>query len=398
MNPITINLLGKYTDGYVYLGRLFLVEMDGTVSSISMDKLIAKIRLGDATNILKTAFLRNDWLNNEQGTNFFQIPGQLKNFKAAWNKIVKSELVIDSKDITLDKHFCIPDAPVFDIRAYGLNLYIGNRSGLYESKFITKDDNFEQLRQPSKIFDARTTFISAKFGELMISSNSDGLFRGQVGLFDNSTKVDGNPIAQKSIRTGWASDDVLNYESQNDFVYYVNKVEKSEKRPRNQYSKNDESSEKREVKAFGIEKYSQNDIMPENLKNDQIKYSFNSSKYCFLLSTKNILYRSTFIRKIGDVHLSKQLVTESKFEKLLKISGKTKIISTAFVPSGTVIETLSSVILTSSALKPVVLHNCPIYGMKTLLSSRRFKNLILVFHDSGLSIHSLFPISLEDMD
>lgn len=394
MKPITINFPGKYIDGYIYLGRLFLVEMDGTISSVSMDTLIAQIKVNDLSNVLKTAFLRNDWLSNQQGRSFFQMPGQLNNFKILWNRLAKAELIIDSSKFNLSKHFEVPDSPIFDIRAYGLKLYMGNRNGLYESQFITDGDKFKNVLEPKKIFDARTTFLSAKSGELMISSNSDGLFRGKVRGVYEKTEIINKPLAEKSIRTGWATYDVLNYESQNDFVYYVNEVAKSESQPRTPYSNNDENSIKKEITRFGISEYKQEDILPDNLINAQIKYSFNSSNYCFLLNSDNILYRSTFIKDINNLHLSKKSVIENNFEKLLKLKGKTKIISTALVPSGVIIETLSSVVLTTSALKPTILHDRPIFALKTLLSSKRFKNLVLVFHESGLSIHSLFPVDI----
>lgn len=393
MKPITLNIIGQFTDGYIYLGRLFLIELDGTVSSVSMDELVEQARLNNMFSVLKVAFLRNDWLDNQQGKNFLQIPGQLKSFKAAWDRLANSELAVDSRALNLVKHFDIPDTPIFDIRAYGLRLYFGNRNGLYESQLITKQDEFENIRKPLKVFDARTTYISAKSGELMISSNSDGLFRGKVGIASNKSTVNESPVSSRSIRTGWASYDVLNYESQNSFVYYVNETDKAKGNPRVSYSNNDENSDKKEIKNFGVEMYSQEDLLNAQLKDAEIKYSFNSSNSYFLLTSKNILYRSAIVKKMDGNH-HKVPVVKRYFDEILKFKGKTKIISTAFIPSGVVVETLSSVILTSTVSNPLVLHNYPVYTIKTLLTSRRFKNIVLVFHKFGLSIHSLFPINL----
>lgn len=395
MKPITINLVGQYTDGYIYLGRLFLVDMEGTVYSMSMDSIIDSIHVKDAFSTLKMAFLRNDWLVNSQGRNFFDIPRQLENFKKTWNLLAMTEFSVDTGKIRVEKHFNIPNAPIFDIKAYNLRLYLGNQSGLYESQLLTQNDEFKCIFQPSKIFDARTTYLSAKAGELMVSSNSEGLFRGRVGTNSNKTIIRDKPIADKSIRTGWASYDVLNYESQNNFVYYMNEVGILDELPRTSYSANDESSVKKAITNFGVKEYSQKNLMPDYLKDADIRYSFNSSKFCFLLTSKNTLYRAAIVKKVQSVHLSSRLATtEDSFERVVKLKGKTKVISTALVPSGMIIETLSSVILTSVDVKPTVLHDYPIYSLKTFLSSKRFKNIVLVFHEYGVSIHSLFPVEL----
>jgi hypothetical protein len=397
MKPISINILGSYVDGSIYLGRLFLVQMDGVVSSVSMDELITSVNAPDISNVLQLAFLRNDWLSNPQGRGIFRIPGLLEKFKQEWVFAADTEVAIDSKKLNIKKHLLIPDAPIFDIKAYGLKLYFGNRNGLYESQLEADNNEFRTLWQPKKIFDSRTSYISAKSGELMVSSNSDGLFRGNVGLYKEKSKVNERAVADKSLRTGWASFDLINYESQNNFVYYVNEVTKPDKNksPRVPYSANDETSEKREIKNFGIDKHSQIDLMPNALRDRTIKYSFNSSNFCFFLTSENSLYRTSLIKDKNAVHLSRK-VAQDDFEELLTLTGRAKIISSSLVPSGTILETVSSVLLTTSGEKPRIIHDHPIYALRTFLTSRRFRNLVLVFHETGATLHSLFPIELSD--
>ncbi|MCC3159910.1 hypothetical protein LJ737_21900, partial [Hymenobacter sp. 15J16-1T3B] len=171
MKPLTLQIDNKFVDGYIYLGRLFLINREGDVCSVLMDDLIKPFSNSEYYNLLKLAFLRNDWLLNEQSKTTINLNGIKSKFDAFWKKASNNEFTIRIDNNT-KRHFQIPDAPVFDIKAHGMHLYMGNRNGLYESLIIPDKDEFKSIHRPRKVFDARTNFISAKAGEVMISSNA----------------------------------------------------------------------------------------------------------------------------------------------------------------------------------------------------------------------------------
>jgi len=417
MKPIKLNIQPSFLDGYIYLGMLFLISHNGEICSISMEKLIAKLERDNPNhiNFLRLAFLRNEWLNNKQSKLIFNNPNFFSSLKAIWKETSNLELNIRLEDEEITKHHEVPSMPIFDFKSYGMKLFLGHRDGLHEFHINSNENEFKSLKKPEKIFDNRSTFLSAKSGELMISSNSDGLFRGSFQGINQNVKVSDRVLSPKSIRTGWSSYDVLNYTDQSNFNYFENKIKKPEKSAQriNRYSQEDETSDKTRIEEFGVKSYSieellKADIMNNNpskrsrannphfiqtINSDEIEFSFNTNGFCFFVLKDG---------RIITVHLSKNIINKSlKFGKIyselsinLKEQSFGNIISSSILPGGCVLE-LFDVVMVIQNDKYSIIEDEPTLNVKTFPSSKRFRNLVLTFKDDSFSIHSTFPIDLN---
>src|SRR5690606_38574122 len=115
----------------------------------------------------------------------------------------------------------VPSMPVLDMRLYAMRMYLGCKEGLYEINLNPQDNYHLKPSKPELRFDAKITHLNAKSGEVIISANSEGLFHGSFLNEKNKLEVIPKPVAKKSIRTGWSSYDVINYEEHNNFEYFV---------------------------------------------------------------------------------------------------------------------------------------------------------------------------------
>lgn len=393
MNPLKINIRCKAHDGYLYGGRLFLICNDGAIKSIPLWKIISDNLeyLSSEYHLFKLAFDRNNWSTNRQAESIFRISSLNKQFKKEWNSF--SNVVYDfsiNEDYltTLDT---IEKMPIFDFRIYGMRMFLGNRDGLYESGFsINGSDKISLNEGLDRVIDSRVTNISAKAGSLMLSSNSDGLFHGQLWSINERLKVKKRAVQEHSLRSGWSGYDLINYTAQNSFDYLKTSYERNLDR-KFLFSAGDEDSQKIWIDKIGDESISMAEVF-ENTGIDlnDIVYTFNSSESCFMF-LKNGSFIHSYLNKNhnndGDVKLRARIHDLPKNKESNTVN---KPISTKIVPNGCVIEYFDKVILIQNNRK-ILLEDKGITSIKTYPSSIRYRNLITIFDGDSLSIHSLFP-------
>lgn len=397
MKPIRIHIKYEAQDGYLYGGRLFLICNDGAIKSIPLWKIITS-NLESSTNeynLFKLAFDRNNWLSNSQARAFWGIKGLKNQLLKEWNKLSKIDyqFTINEEDLKVLSE--VKRMPVFDFRFYGMRMFIGDRSGLYEAGISLNGDSEIYLNESvERVLDSRTTGITAKSGSLMISSNSDGLFHGTFNKINERVKVYNKPVKPVSLRTGWTGYDVINYESQREFKYLKNEYEKDEKR-KYLYSSGDEGSQKIRIKKIADETISMGDLFSNTQINlDDIIYTFNSTKSCFLF-LKDGRFVNIYWNKYYGVE--NQIRLRSVLHHLPKNKDRKKVnkpISSHIVPNGCVIEYFDTVVLIQDK-KKIILQDNGVTSIRTFPSSIRYRNLISIFDGEGISIHSLFPFQIK---
>ncbi|WP_152426539.1 hypothetical protein, partial [Cesiribacter andamanensis] len=145
MRPIKLNIHPGFLDGYIYLGVLFLVSHNGEICSIRMDRIISKLEKvhPEHTALFRLAFLRNDWLNNEQAKHMLGGYNLYSTFADSWKLVseLNLEIYLEEEDIT--KHHEVPSMPIFDFKAYGMKLFMGHREGLHECHINSNEDIFK---------------------------------------------------------------------------------------------------------------------------------------------------------------------------------------------------------------------------------------------------------------
>jgi hypothetical protein len=283
-----------------------------------------------------------------------------------------------------------------------MRMYLGCKEGLYEINLNSDDRYSFNPTKPEKRFDAKITYLNAKSGEVVISANNDGLFHGSFLNSINKLKVIPKPVAKKSIRTGWSSYDVINYEEHSNFEYFVNETTGIETKP--SYSKFDEHAEKKRIIEFGKSKFGLSQLLERSdVKREDISYCFNSSSKGFFFTKDGRFVNINLNKEDKDnFYFTSRSHSLPNLDNLSKTSRRP--ISSSIVPNGCVVEYFDKVVLYQNS-KAKIIETSPSINTRTYPSSIRYKNLISVTKDNEVSIHSIYPfdetpirITFEDLD
>lgn len=394
MKTIKFSIEVNAIDSYIYGGHLFLILTDGIIAYTSVSKIIRQLvsKYPGFENLIRLSFQRNDYLSNKQGTMILGV-GELKNILTKlWEKATnevqfKISFHLDDFEIISD----IPSMPVLDMKLYAMKMFLGCKEGLYEINLNPRDKYYLNPSKPEKRFDAKVTHLNAKSGEIIISANSEGLYHGSFLNEKYQLKVNNNPVAKKSLRTGWSNYDVINYEEQNNFEYFKNETSEIENKPTT-YSKFDEHSERLRITEFGKSKFGLSQLLEHSdLKHENISYCFNSSTSGFFF-TKDGKFLNINLNKEkkDDLYFTSRshILPNLSIESSLKTFKRP--ISTSIVPKGCVVEYFDKVVLYQNS-KAKIIEKSPSINVRTYPSSIRYKNLISVTKDSEVTIHSIYP-------
>lgn len=391
MKTLKFTLEANAIESYIYSGHLFLILLNGQIAYSPLSRIIYKLvsEYPDFENLIKVSFQRNDYLSNRQSEVFFGIGEMKKSFIQLWKKAseeIEFKIILDENDYEIIDE--VTTMPVLDLKMYAMRLYIGSKEGLYEIN-LNSDDRYNlEPTKPQKCFDGKVTCLNAKSGEIIISSNSNGLFHGTFLNSSNKLKVIEKPVSKKSIRTGWLGYDVINYDKQNDFDYFVNETEKIENKLT--YSKFDENSERRRITNFGSSKYDLSSLLTSSrIKKEEINYCFNSSTSGFFFM-KDGSFININLKKGEDKQL--YFVSNNKDLPTLK-NGSANLLtplSTSIVPEGCVVEYFDKVVLYQNS-KAKIIETSPSINVRTYPSSKRYRNLISITKEKEITIHSIFP-------
>ena len=392
MKTIRIHIKGDFQDGYIYGGQLFLIENNGNINCVTLWDVISKNLNHDSDeySFFKLVFSQNNWLLNEQGSTLLKINEFKESFNKLWKRYSKIEYSFDLETNNQKLLHTLDTTPTLDFKIYGMRMFVGNRNGLYEAGFSIDDSNNVSLNEGiSRVFDAKVTNLSAKSGSVMISSNYDGLYHGQMIGIGERLKVKNQSIYGKSFRSGWSGYDVVNYESQKNLNYLTSEFSRTE--DRRYLFKDEAETRKISIDVVGKEIYGLNELLGNSkLNEDKIVFSFNSAAYCFFLLDNGNFEAFSFRKDLRD---SPVKLSTKAFQLPKGITNKNKVlrpISSKNVPNGCVIEYFDQVILIHNNER-IVLENRPVISIKTYPGSIRYKNIITIFDGDGVAIHSMYP-------
>lgn len=392
MKSLKFSIKVSAIDSYLYGGHLFLILKDGLIVYTELSKIIRKLVecYPHFENLIRLSFQRNDYLSNRQGLMILGL-GEVKTILAGlWEKAANEmqfEIEYESEDFEVIAE--IPSMPVLDLKLYAMRMYLGCKEGLYEINLNPEERYHLNPSKPEKRFDAKVTYLNAKSGEVIISANSEGLYHGSFLNSENRLKVIKKSIAGKSLRTGWSGYDVINYEEQNQFDYFVNETMKIDVKP--EYSKFDEFTEKLRITGFGKRKYDLGQLLEKSeIEPDDISYCFNSSKAGFFFTKDSKFININFNKDDKDhPYLTSRSHSLPNLENT--INSFKKPLSSSIVPKGCVVEYFDKVVLYQNA-KAKIIESGPSINIRTYASSIRYKNLISVTKDNEVAIHSIFPV------
>jgi hypothetical protein len=392
MKTLKFSINVEAIDSYIYSGHLFLILKNGDIAFAPLSKIVGKLAnvYPKYNNLIRLSFQRNDYFANNQGEMILGIP-EVKNTSIdVWDRAanqMKFMLEYDSEDYKIIGS--VPTMPVLDLKMYAMRLYLGTKDGLYEIN-LNSDDRYNlKPTKPKKRFDAKVTCLNAKCGEIIISSNSDGLFHGTFLNEKNILKVNHKQVSQKSIRTSWSGYDIINYGEQSNFDYFINKTAKVEKKPG--YSKFDESIEKQRILEFGVSKFAMSDLLQSSdINYKDISYCFNSSSSGFFFMNDGRFININLNKDKDNIHFT------SRNHLLPDISIGNELpqrpISGSIVPKGCVVEYYNKVVLYHNSQAKLI-EDVPSINVRSYPSSLRYRNIITITKEKEISIHSIYPFN-----
>ncbi len=396
MNHLRIFIPADVLDSYVYFGYLFSVFRDGTLRVLSLHKVYETLVSihPHFEGILRLAILRNDWLDNSQAGAFLNIRRFRKVLEKAWNDFALNGFTIEfDKDNNWQVLCEVPAMPIYDIRLYATRVYLAHRDGVREGRLFFNNHELRLDGPLARIFDTRTVSISARSGSLMFSADNEGLYCGSLWNEDKTTKVSSRSYAKKSLRTGWSSFDVVNYEKQSYFSYLENEIERRKARRPFRYSEIDEYPEKIEIVRIAVKRYSMDEVLKKVPFNySDVQYCFNSTTACFFFLKDGRFVRVNFARELHNEVRLRSKIHDLSFGTQEIVSNNP--CSAVAFPLGCVIEYFDRVLLFHDN-GVATLEDSPVISVRTFPTSRRFRRQICITREDGIALHTVFPTEDE---
>ena len=396
MNPVvkfSINV--EAIDCYLYGGYLFLVMADGQLLYVSYHKVVNRLKYEypQYSSLIELIFLHTEYSKGEAAKIIFGVTEIREVVEKIWLKAAKEiEFELNFKDIqeeckSIGEYSSIP----LDIRLYGYRLFLGCKDGLYESRLNLEDNYQINPSHLEKCYDGKVIGVNANYGSVVISADWDGLLTGEILDFDSKFRLDErHPQCKRSLRTGWMTTDLMNYEGTSEFDYYRNEyLQKKDTEEKHFYSKA-KISERKIIKQFGTEVYGMETLFNKsNIDKEDIVYSFNSSqKGFFVMSDGSILNATVRANGLADsYYISSRSTNFAKFDKDII----DKPLSSCIVPSGCILEFFDKVVLIQNS-QSLSLVNHSVNSVRSYTSSTNYRNIVSVVDDDKVTFCSIFGL------
>ena len=278
MNPVvkfSINV--EAIDCYLYGGYLFLVMADGQLLYVSYHKVVNRLKYEypQYSSLIELIFLHNEYSKGEAAKIIFGVTEIREVVEKLWQKASNEiEFELNFKDIqeeckSIGEYSSIP----LDIRLYGYRLFLGCKDGLYESRLNLEDNYQINPSHLEKCYDGKVIGVNANYGSVVISADWDGLLTGEILDFDSKFRLDErHPQCKRSLRTGWMTTDLMNYEGTSEFDYYRNEYLQKKDTEEKQFYSKAKISERKIIKQFGTEVYGMETLFNKSNIDKELKF------------------------------------------------------------------------------------------------------------------------------
>ena len=345
-------------DCYLYGGFLFLVMADGQLLYVSYNKVVNRLKYEypQYSSLIELIFLHNEYSKGEVAKIIFGVTEIREVVEKLWLKA--------ANEIEFE---------------------------LYESRLNMEDNYRINPSHLDKCYDGKVIGVNANYGSVVISADWDGLLTGEILDFDSKFRLDErHPQGKRSLRTGWMTTDLMNYESTSEFDYYRNEyLQKKDTEEKHFYSKA-KISERKIIKQFGTEVYGMETLFNKsNIDKEDIVYSFNSSqKGFFVMSDGSILNATVRANGLADsFYISSRSTNFAKFDKDII----DKPLSSCIVPSGCILEFFDKVVLIQNS-QSLSLVNHSVNSVRSYTSSTNYRNIVSVVDDDKVTFCSIFGL------
>jgi hypothetical protein len=403
--PISLRIIGRYQDIYLYKGNLYLWTTENDLQVISWDALISAVASSTDSLIVNWSFTRNDFLRSSQ-------------FKDMLNDSMMRELLsrkllqADDSDIALEPPYLekfrtqIIDNHVedtTDMLFYRDVLYISSASGVY-SRHTGNNRGLLDPASLQKIHDAYTVSISAKYRTLNGACCEDGLFCwSTVELKQRAEQV---YRSEKFTRaTSWLHSDFLTLEDDS-FSYHVNQrynqpprlsdatqlVESPKKTPveTSNVGENTESLDESSIEKYGIAVFGETDLVKEATARITPRTLFTLANSVFLCGKVDNHHRLIrWKRPARDTRFQ----DEGFVEGVIYGDIYNDVFSGAAIDSRTVVlDTENGSLICEDKSEPYWLSHGMNVGLRAFSDSRWYVNLVCSIKEDHVLVSCIWPI------
>jgi hypothetical protein len=349
-------------------------------------------------------FCRNDWLALESFASPLKHPENLKNTLRQFDRF-PDRFVLDSATYDHEMTLELKSAHLLDVLVYNSRLYLGTDSGLFHLDLKFGDDDELEWARPTKRLESRCVSTSAGYGSVLASCGDDGMFAAadEFGFLDDP-EISGEfqQTKERSIRTAWLGQDVVNYRSSADLDLFQGRYERVTRDAR-------WGEEQRESRVLvGVDRGTvQLDALFSGMQDQyqldrsDVQFVYNSSGNFFLNTFSGRLFGAGIeYQRVANLDVDYEDDNESnqtvayagdvKLKYLKEYSGtKSSVIGASSTRAGMVFERDADVALWSNnnwhTLAPA-----PALSVRTFIRSKRYKQLVAITLGDGIQLTGLF--------
>jgi hypothetical protein len=328
--------------------------------------------------LLTYLFLRNDWLASDQ----FRI--LLKNaalYESVAAEISDAPTLLEPEKpadaVETERDLRVVDGPILDIEIYNQRMYLAASSGFYHCDLNWVSLGEPNLGPPVKRHDARSICSNTGYGAVNVSCGNEGLFTAydEFGWSDG-TKGKFHKTAERSVQSIWFSRDLMNYSTVTEPVLLKSDHETALPRGFER--------ETQVVRSLGLQRFEFDPLLQEALsreheKGARIEFVFNSSNNLFL-------YTSTGHFLILGVKGEEGEPPQIRYTRSHPIQSA-EILSMRSSRAGIIVETEGAIQLFHQGEWQTV-HEGEALTVRTFPRSKRYKNLIVVTTEEGVTLSS----------
>ena len=396
MKTIKLNIDIKALDCYLYGGNIYFIMQNGSIMYAPYPKIVSRLARNyeeSFFSFLKLAFLRNEFYYSQPSRTYLKVPGMKEVLEWNWKRLSETEFTLTYENIEdLLQPLCEWESIPLDMRIYGMRMFIGCRAGLYE--ILLDGDNRRKKLQ--RCFDSKVTCVNAKYGELVVSADTEGLYATSIDMEGGKrTKVDEKKaVENRSLRTNWADTDLFNYYGKEEFSYISNDYQTIPQKKDRFW----EHWETKRITHFAAKKQPMESVIENSgLKKEEIGYCYNNSSnaYVFLKSGKLRVYSlkdKQYAKKErwNEIMLSKR--SRNGVEDDLIDYGK--VISAFSIPKGSVMEFYDKVLLLKDG-HSYVIEEEPTIRTRSFMSSIRYQDILSVTKEERVTLHALDTLNVS---
>jgi len=281
----------------------------------------------------------------------------------------------------------MPSEPILDFLIYCERLYIANRDGLYEIILNFTRKEIRVVKELTKVFDSKSVSISAKSGNILISTSSDGLFNSSLWQSNPNIYVNQRSIEDKSIKAIWSGIDFINYENKAKFKYYDNEHERI-KRGEAHFSSKSSMVGQRRLKEIGVGIFNSDELLNEQ---DNISLIFNNNNYIFIFDKNGRVKSRSLNHRLG----REEIISDNE-KDFAELEGNDLPLELHSTSMGVVLEYFDKVQLIIDK-KNYLLHNDEALCIRTFPKSFNYRNIIAISKNSGFDLCSICKYEEEEI-